>query len=219
MKKCGLFFSLFFPALMLWPVLSCSNVEPRILYGSIELVYYETDGEPEERFNFFVIPEDDDGIENLAELYLYHDHDGLRWLIREDDWVRFQHEDQTWIGSRSIAMTEGGVLPRGQYRAVLVNKSGEKTERFISFDVPEEPRFPFPSFSIAEGGYSFESRYPRNHFICYDSQGNFVGTVELKNREGSISSLNLPSGASTAGLWAEDAEYYTSALTDVLPVR
>ncbi|MDR1903451.1 MAG: hypothetical protein LBQ88_14390 [Treponema sp.] len=198
---------------------SCSNVEPRILYGSLELVYYETEGRPEERFNFFVIPEDDDGIENLAELYLYHDRDGLRWLISQDDWVSFQNENQTWIGSRNIAMIEGGALPRGQYRAVLINKGGEKTERFISFDAPEEPRFPFPSFTIAEGGYRLESRYPRNHFICYDAQGNFVRTIELNGREGSISALNLPSSARTAALWAEDAEYRTSALTDVLPIR
>jgi hypothetical protein len=217
MKKDGLFFLPL--AAMLWPVLSCSNVEPRILYGSIEMVYYETDGKPEERFSFFVIPEDDDGIENLAELYLYHDRDGLRWLINPDNWVSFQNEEQTWIGSRGIAMIEGGALPRGQYRAVLVNKGGEKTERTISFDAPEDPRFPFPSFTIADGNYSLESRYPRNHFICYDVQGNFVRTVELKDREGSISSLNLPSGVRTAALWAEDAEYYTSVLTDVFPVH
>jgi hypothetical protein len=217
MKKNVLFYLILLATL--WPVISCSHVEPRILYGSLELVYYETDGKPEERFNFFVIPEDDDGIENLVELYLYHDRDGLRWLITADDWVSFQNEGTTWIGSRSIAMIGGDALPRGQYRAVLLNKGGEKTERLISFDVPEEPRFPFPSFIITGDNYRLESRYPRNHFICYDAQGNFVRTVELKDREGSISALNLPSGVRTAALWAEDAEYYTSALTNMLPLR
>ncbi|MDR1279164.1 MAG: hypothetical protein LBK02_10475 [Treponema sp.] len=196
---------------------SCSRSEPRISYGFISLVYYQEPERPEERFSFFIIPDDDDGIENLADLYLYHDQEQLRWQIRSEDWVSYEQDGQTWIGSRSIAMTGDESLPRGQYRAVLVNKGGERSERLFSFDAPEEPRFPFPFVALVDDRYRIDSNYPVNRFICYDEQGNMISTVTIETIEGQITDLGLPSEARAVALWAEDPEYFTSILTDVVP--
>ncbi|MDR3170015.1 MAG: hypothetical protein LBU17_00135 [Treponema sp.] len=198
---------------------SCSESEPRIPYGIIRLVYYQGSAQPEERFSFFIIAEDDDGIENLDELYLYHDREGLRWLLSAEDWVSFEEEGTTWIGSRSIAMIENERLPRGQYRAVLVNKGGERTERTFSFDAPENPRYAFPTFTISEGHYTIGSKYPAHFLICYDGEGNFLKTIAVTTLEGTFSKLGLPSGAKTVALWAEDDEYYTAAFTNGIPIR
>jgi hypothetical protein len=198
---------------------SCSRSEPRIPFGFIELVYYQENEAPLERFSFFVISEDDDGLENLAELRLHHDREGLRWTLKPDDWVSYENEGQIWIGSRSIGMAGNDTLPRGQYRAVLVNKGGEKTERTFTFDAPEYSRFPFPYLVVTEGRYRFDSQYPENKFICYDAQGNFVKTLPLENSAGSVSELDIPSSVRTIALWAEDGEYFTSAMTDVVPIR
>jgi hypothetical protein len=110
-------------------------------------------------------------------------------------------------------------LPRGQFRAVLVSKGGEKTERNFTFDAPAEPRYPFPSFVIGEGKYSINSQYPVNRFICYDQQGNVLQTVIVANSEGNISNLEISNDARSAALWAEDHEYQTSALTDAAALR
>ena len=198
---------------------SCSRTEPKIAFGFIELVYYQEEGKPQERFSFFIIPEDDDGIENLEELYLYHDHEQLRWLITSNDWVTHFEDGKTWIGSRSIAIGEDESLPRGQYRAVLINKGGEKSERNFSFDAPEDPRFPFPALTVSEGQYTVNSSYPRNHLVLYDEQGNFLSTVTLTSLSGSMSDLGVSSSAQTAALWAEDAQYFTSAFTDVVVIK
>jgi hypothetical protein len=198
---------------------SCSRSEPKISYGFISLIYYQGTERPEERFSFFIIPDDDDGIENLADLYLYHDREQLRWHIRSEDWVAYEQEGQTWIGTRSIAMTGDETLPRGQYRAVLVNKGGEQSERLFSFDAPEEPRFPFPFIALAEDRYRIDSNYPVNRFICYDEQGNTVAVLSPEHNEGQVSDLGLPSDARAVALWAEDSVYYTSVLTDVVPLR
>ena len=198
---------------------SCSRTEPRISYGFMELVYYQGSEKPRERFSFFIIPDDDDGIENLEELYLYNDREQLRWLIKSDDWVSFVQDGTTWIGSRSITVSEDEILPRGQYRAVLVNKGGEKSERNFSFDAPEESRFPFPSLGISEGRYTVNSNWPENRLVCYDGDGNYLSTVSLPGMSGEVSSLGIPSNARTAALWAEDALYYTSAFTEVAAVR
>jgi hypothetical protein len=198
---------------------ACSRTEPKIAFGFIELVYYQNGSRPEERFSFFIIPEDDDGIENLGDLYLYHDHEQLRWHITSEDWVSYEHEGKTWIGTRSIAIGSGESLPRGQYRAVLVNKGGEKSERDFSFDAPVNPRFPFPTLIISGNVYVVNSSYPENRLVCYDEQGNFVETIRLVGLSGSIDDLGIPSQARTAALWAEDPQYFTSAFTDVASLR
>ena len=200
-------------------VIACSRTEPKIAFGFIELVYYQERNMPQERFSFFIIPEDEDGIENLDDLYLYHDREQLRWRIQSDDWISYTTEGKTWIGTRSIAIGEDEVLPRGQYRAVLVNKGGEKSERNFTFDAPEEPRFPFPTLEISEGQYTVDSAYPANKLVCYDEQGKYVYTADLSKLSGSLSELDIPSQVRTAALWAKDAEYSTSAFTDVTSVR
>jgi hypothetical protein len=198
---------------------SCSKSEPKIAFGFIELVYYQDANKPQERFSFFIIPEDEEGVENLADLYLYNDREQLRWHIKSEDWVSYTLDGKTWIGTRSIAIGEDETLPRGRYRAVLVNKGGEKAERNFSFDAPEEPRFPFPVLEISNGEYAVTSQYPSNRLVCYDEQGNYVHTEILSSLSGQLSELDIPSNTRTAALWAEDAQYFTSAFTYVTSLR
>jgi hypothetical protein len=210
-----------FPLIFLFVVLllSCSRAEPNIAFGTLRLVYFQGEQGPEERFSFFIIPEDDDGDEDLADLYLYHDREGLCWHLSSEDWVVFQAEGQTWIGSRNIAMLDDAPLPRGQFRAELVDKGGERNERLFSFDAPQEARHPFPFLHIGDGRYRIESEYPEHYFICYDGSGAFLRNVPVENLEGELAELELPSGTRAIALWDEDGEYFTSALTDVVPIQ
>ena len=200
-------------------LLSCSQTEPRIPFGFIELVYYQDAGGPLERFSFFIIAEDDDGIENLGDLYLYNDYEQLSWHIASDEWVTLTESGNTWIGTRSIANLENETLPRGQYRAVLINKGGEKAERLLSFDAPAAMRLPFPSLEINEGRYTVNSLYPVNRLVCYDDSGNFQQTVLLDSLTGSIANLSLSDNSRTAALWAQDAQFWTSAFTNVAAIQ
>ena len=199
--------------------ISCSRSEPRILHGFIELVYYSTREGVQERFSFFVLVEDDDGVENLSELYLFHDRDGLRWSFTSGDWVIFQEDDMTWIGSRNIAMYGNDTLPRGQYRAVLVNAGGERTERRFTFDSPEEPPFLFPTFSVIGDFFAVNSQYPLNHFIGYDYQGRASETRTVYDNYGSIDNLGFSGDVISVALWAEDPDYLISALTEAVIIR
>jgi hypothetical protein len=206
-------------SLFVFPALSCSRAEPNIAFGTLRLVYFQGTQGPEERFSFFILPEDEDGDEDLADLYLYHDREGLCWHLTSEDWVVFRSEGQTWIGSRSIAMLDDAALPRGQFRAVLVDKGGEQSERLFSFDAPREARYSFPFLSISEGRYRIESEYPEHYFICYDGSGGFLKNVPVANLEGDLAELELPRETRAVALWDEDSEYFTSALTDVVSTR
>ena len=209
--------------LLLFPVLfmmsgffSCSKAEPRILYGFMSLIYYPG---AEERYSFFILPEDDDGVENLDELYLYHDREGLRWLFTSEDWLKHEEDGKTWIGSRNIAMLDNLPMPRGLYRAVLVNKGGESTERNFTYDGPETPPYPFPELSISGEHYRIDSLYPVNNVISYDQQGNMVNTFPLPVLEGNINDLQLPGNVMTIAVWAEYPEYHISLLTEAAVIR
>ena len=195
---------------------SCSNTKPEIPYGFIQLVQYESDGEPEEYYSFFIIAEDEDGFENLEEIFLYHDREQLRWHIKSDDWIRYSEDENNWIGTRSIAVKDGR-LPRGTYRAVLINKGGEKGERSFTYD--GGARYPFPEITVTDGRYTIISEWPVNRLICYDREGNYTQTVNLTSLTGSISQLNLSSAVRTAALWTEDPSYFSSAYTNVVSVR
>lgn len=198
---------------------ACSNTEPEISYVNMRLVYYQNGSESIERYSFFVIANDEDGVENLADLYLYHDLEGLEWHLSEKDWIIVEQEGNTWIGTRSVAMMDDEALPRGQYRAVLVNKGGEQAARTFTFDPPTNPRFAFPTCSVEDGKYAVVSRYPSNSFIGYNEQGDFVQTVALPQLSGDIADLKLQSAVRSVGLWAEDSSYFTSALLDALPIK
>jgi hypothetical protein len=217
-KGRGLRFFLFCVSLSLLAV-SCSRSAPEIDFGFMELVYYQGAGRAEERFSFFIIPRDEDGIENLSELFLYHDGAELRWRLEPEDWVTHEEDGKTWIGSRAIAMDGEETLPRGQYRAVLVNKGGERTERLFSFDAPEESPYPFPYLTVAGGRYRIESLYPENKLVCYDGEGGYLKTLTPDRPEGPVADLQLPAAARSAALWADDSGLHISALTDVVSLR
>ena len=195
---------------------SCTNSKPEITFGFLQLVLYQTEGGAREQFSFFVIPEDEDGLENLEELYLYHDREQLRWKIESDEWITHTQGERTWIGTRSIAVRDGG-LPRGLYRAVLINKGGESAERTFTFD--GTVRYPFPEVEVADGKYTVRSLWPVNRLVCYDRSGSYSTTVELSSLAGNVSDLNLPSIIRTAALWAEDEDNNTSAFTNVFSLR
>ena len=206
--------------LMLFSTLfSCDRSEPKIAFGFISLTYYQERDKFVERYSFFILPEDNDGFENLEDLYLYHDMDQLRWHLKSSDWIKFSKGGKDWIGSRSISIQEGESLPRGKFRAVLINKGGEKTEKYFSFDGPEDPRFPFPTLEISNGRYAVNSAYPNNYLIFYNERGEILNSVKLTSLENSLSIVNFQQGARSASLWAEDPEHFTSVLTNAASIQ
>ena len=201
--------------------ISCSRAEPTITFGFISLVYHQDKDSDNfvERYTFFVIPDDEDGLENLEDLYLYHDGEQLRWHLKSSDWIKFSKDDKEWIGSRSISIQDGENLPRGRFRAVIINKGGERSSRDFIFDGPQEPRLPFPAFEINDGFYAVRSAYPDNHLLFYNDRGENIFTIKLTALEGQLSSLVYPSNARSVALWAEDTEHFTSVVTDAISLR
>ena len=208
-----------FTAALVFCFFSCSQAAPEIKHGSIELVCYENGGMPVERFTFFILPGDTDGFEDLEDLWLYHDWEGLFWHLPGKDWIKETVGNDTWIGSRSITMEDSSSLPRGQFRAVLIDRGGNRTERLFSFDAPSELNKPFPVLEISGNRYRIESEYSQQNLLAYDNGGIYLSTVIPSSLEGDVSALGLPSQTESLALWARDPGRSVSAITDIVPLR
>jgi hypothetical protein len=209
-------FIIFFAVFTVVLSVSCTRSAPEIKYGFLQLVLYQDKDGPQESYSFFILPEDEDGIDNLDELYLYHDREQLRWNIKSDEWQRYTHDGKEWIGTRSFTVREGE-LPKGLFRAVLINKGGESVERSFTYD--GGVRYPFPEIDITDGVYNVNSQWPVNRLVCYDNAGNYLSTVNLPSKTGQVSDLKVQSNARTAALWAEDEVNFCSAFTNVVSLH
>jgi hypothetical protein len=197
---------------------SCSQNNPNISEGYIGLSYYSNAGIIEERYYVFVVPSDDDGIEDIDEMIISHEKDGLSWKLSAADWISVSGDGKTWIGTRSMTMADGEEMPRGVFTVELIDKSGMAGSMPLTFDVRNVP-LPFPKFSIEDRHYSIQSEYPVHQFICYNESGAFIKTVKLETLEGSLSSLSLPRETRGLALWAESPEIFVSALTEMIEYR
>ena len=171
-----------------------------------------------ERYTLFILPRDDDGIEDLEDLWVYHDWEGLSWHLTSKNWVKETVSGDIWIGTRTIAMEDGSPLPRGQFRVALIDKGGNRTERLFGFDTPQERERPFPHLTLSDNRYRIDSQYPQQNLLVYDNEGNYLLTVQPPSQEGSLSDLGLPSQAESLALWARDPARSISAFTDIVPL-
>jgi hypothetical protein len=205
--------------LLLWTTVSCSRAEPVIRFQAAKLVYYQNDTGYEERLTFFVLPDDPDGIDDVDELYLYHDLEGLSWRMTAADWIQRQQDNRLWIGAYGLAPPPGEKLPSGLYRAVIIDKGGEKSERTFGLEVPAIPHYPFPELTVAEGAYTIKCDYPEMYFIGFADDGAYLSTMPVTVFSGRVADLNFANNVVSFALWADDPERSTAALTNSYPTR
>jgi hypothetical protein len=198
---------------------SCSRAEPKILFQAAKLVYYQTETGYEERLTFFVLPDDPDGPEDVDELYLYHDLEGISWKMTSVDWIQRQQDNRLWIGAYGLAPPPGEKIPSGLYRAVVIDKGGEKSERTFGFDTPETPNYPFPELTVAAGEYTVTCDYPEKYFIGFGEDGSYLSTVPVPGVTGRVKDLRFAGNVVSFALWADDPERSTAALTNSYPAK
>ena len=139
--------SILLGALILLLGSGCRAAPPRIEATSWDLFRLR---DPEsglvgEVLSVFVKAEDDDGREDMEEIYLLHPATRLYWRLTGDQWEERERKDGRWIGSAGFAAPGG--IPRGEYRLVLIDRAGEQAEERVYLDLKpgnEEANFILP---------------------------------------------------------------------------
>lgn len=181
----------------------CSVNPPEFRTTSARLVVFATDGSGgrAERLSFFASVSDADGVADIDGLFLVHDESELCWSMSPDDWTLEEDGSTVWIGSNGLSVPSGRAMPRGAYRAVLVDKAGERDERSFSLSAPETSAYDLPTVSLAGTRVSVSSPYPTNTAFFLDSGDNVVRTVKIASKTMELDSLWGDSG------WRSGADY------------
>jgi hypothetical protein len=181
---------------------SCSSKPPELVSMSARViaVAVDADGNREERLSFFASVADGDGIGDIEYLFLVNDALELSWTLERNNWVQHEEGSSVWIGSNGLR-APAGTIPRGQYRAVLVDSSGERVERAIMVSAPATGGYAFPSIKLGVDFVSVQSPYPVNTALFLDSGGNVVASAAVYPGRTSLDALVR------GGSWRTSADY------------
>jgi len=157
----------------------CTAAPPRIMQTNAAVVWVDnrTLSRTYEELRVFVDAEDENGLEDLQSLYVINDPEELVWRVDQDRWERLPPAAGSWIGYSGFTMPGYTAFPRGEYRVVLVDASGERDEKKIflpSTDGKGAEDLLFPSLRVGEENVVVVSPYERNTVKVFDVRGSLV---------------------------------------------
>lgn len=135
--------------------ISCSGADPVIYQLETQMqAYWKYPYGFAERLLVQILADDEDGFDEIYEVYVIHDERELYWRANKDEWdIQTDRDDKDWIVLTNIISNTSDTLPRGTYRVVLMDYSGYRDERSFEIDAPIEnyTRNEFPVLSIQSG--------------------------------------------------------------------
>jgi hypothetical protein len=202
-KVVGTRIFLIIAAILLHALSSCSVNPPGFVSTSHRLIVLGTDGtgEREERLSFFASLEDQDGVADIEFLYVIHDEAELAWTLTVDNWIRRDEGSTIWLGSNGLQPGDDVLMPRGRYRAVVVDKAGERDEVIFSLSAPATKAYALPAIRRDGSQLTLVSPYQVNTLFFLDPADNPVKTVGIN-----------PGTSSLDALWG-DSSWRTAAYT------
>jgi len=158
----------------------CSVAPPEVMSLGARLVVQAAgpEGGKDERLSVFVSVSDKDGVDDIDYLYIVHDGSELCWSLGRDEWQRDEEGSSVWLGSNDLD-APGATVPRGEYRVVIVDKAGERSERRFSLSAPETGAYDVPTVRLSGTGVVVSSPYPTNTAFFLDAGGNVVFTTPI----------------------------------------
>ena len=149
----------------------------------------DAEGNREERLSFFASLKDEDGTGDIEYLYIIHDESELFWTLTLDNWVRRDEGKAVWLGSNGLAPGDDGLIPRGRYRAVVVDKAGERNERIFILSAPDTRGYSLPAIRLTGNQLSLDSPYQIHTLFFLDPADNPVKTIGINPGMTSLDSL------------------------------
>jgi hypothetical protein len=161
---------------------SCAGKPPeiqRVLWQET-LVDDREQGARYTSLSLFVKPDDPDGFDDLAELYLIDDAGELFWRLDPDSWQK-SGTGEPWIGSGGLGLPDGSPFPAGEYRLLLRDLGGESAEQTLRLPSvsPAELEGLLPRVEVREGEIRVQGKVLARQLWLYDARGAFLNIRPL----------------------------------------
>ena len=175
--------------------LSCTDNPPQIIEVSwqINLCYDLLSGTKYEKLSIFVSADDEDGHNDLDELYIINDELELFWQIDSESWEKSMQGDELWVGTNSFTMPDASSLPPGKYR-VLIRDLGGNTEE-TSITIRNKNITPYtaiyPVAEVEDNKIKITGIYSEYEIWFYDRNAQFITNYPLTGKEIELAIISI----------------------------
>ena len=163
---------------------SCSGSPPGILNTDWMVVFTEDKvlGSISQELNFFIQLQDDDGEADISELYLIRDDLNWSWKMDSSNWVTSSIDGEFWLGANGLTMGSEDLLPTGDYRILVIDRSGQRDELTVSIRQPDIKTSDLVFPRVNQQGRTIQLDFPLSPLVLwfYDSQAQLVAEKYLQ---------------------------------------
>lgn len=172
----------------------CTGSSPQIIqiFWQHNFRYDPQNGSVTREMSLFLHVNDEDGIEDLESIYLIADVGELFWEIDKADWITDERQGEKWIGTNRLTMPSGDGFPSGDYRVVLVDKAGERSQSDLFISPIDGSVLPerFSRLSLTAGEARIGNGGGRRHILWfYNPAGELIKSYASADPEIRIDSV------------------------------
>lgn len=182
---------------------SCSGHAPELVSVEYRLSLRPRDprgASVSEQLSIFAAVRDEDGVKDLAALHVLHDGREVYWTLTPETWIRNDRGKETWVGGTGLSPADARALPRGLYRVVLEDLSGDSDAASFSIGEGVEKGAAFPVIRRTGDSVSVTSKYPRTELLFLDAAGALLRAVDAPRQPETLDRLYASPG------WRQEAE-------------
>ena len=200
----------------------CGNKLPEIATVEWRLETRPAEGGPDyESLSVFAAVKDEDGLDNIAEIWILNDDSALAWKLTDSDWTKAVEGGDTWMGASALATPTLAAMPRGQYRLIAIDAAGQRAEKDFSV-TGAFPERPAPSISNAGGTLTIDPSWPETLALAFDGTGALIASPGVATRAASLASAfgqDIASRTAEAGAYGYDPSLRMGAFSARVKTR
>jgi hypothetical protein len=139
-----------------------------------------------ESLSVFASIKDEDGLDNIDELWVLNDDSAFAWKLTNADWIKTTEGGDDWIGGSSFATPELAGMPRGIYRLIAIDAAGQRAEKEfrVSGSFPDRKA---PTVSYSRDMLTIGSPWPETLALAFDGTGALIASRGAQTRPSSLS--------------------------------
>jgi hypothetical protein len=172
-------------------LVSCGGKLPRVAAVEWRLESRPgANGTAYESLSVFGSIKDEDGLDNIEEIWVVNDASALAWKLTNAEWTKASEGTEDWIGGSSLATAELAPLPRGDYRLVAIDASGQRAEMAfaVAGDFPDK-KAPSVSYSIGDGSLAIRSDWTENLVLAFDAAGALLSSSAAPKKAAALADI------------------------------